>query len=246
MLMRWQPSTNNGRQTSSSLDIVAVQKSSISPLGDSESSDAHTTGSNSSRVQQSIDAQVRQIDLFKAADSGLLNSISSPELEQDQLFHQFTEAISPSGQTYLSQAHRQHGRLMQRISSVTTSNLLLNNAIRAVTLAHMGRSQQSSIFGASAMPFYGKALRLLNTALPDGEKGLSDETLAATILLSWYEMFSSGFGVPWIKHAGGAATLIKMRGPARHRTGMQRTSRHKLTSLTEYRLWPGALPHLPT
>ena len=54
--------------------------------------------------------------------------------------------------------------------------------------------------------YYGKALRLLNNDLQDVDKGMSSETLSATILLSFYEMFASDSDDSWIRHAGGAGT----------------------------------------
>ncbi len=152
-----------------------------------------------------------------------ITGVPSPSAEQVQLFHQLAEVIAPSGQVYLSKAHKQHARLMERIAGVPADDALLNNAVRAVTLAHIGRSQGSKSHNVSALPIYVTALHLLNAALADRRKALLDETLAATVLLSWYEMFQSEAGaVPWIKHADGVATLIKMRGPARHRTGFGR------------------------
>ncbi len=63
---------------------------------------------------------------------------------------------------------------------------------------------------------------MLNQALADNATAIADETLTATILLSFYEMVASDIDVPWIKHAGGSGTLIKLRGPERHRTGLGR------------------------
>ena len=145
--------------------------------------------------------------------------IVSPQAEQVQLLHLFSETVAPSGEFYFSKAHRHHSRLLHYISEVS-SNTLLDCSIRAVTLAQLGRSEPSPT--AAALVCYGKALRLLASTLQDKVAGLSDETLAATILLSWYETLSSDTSTLWIKHAGGVSVLLKMRGPARHRTGFGR------------------------
>ena len=63
---------------------------------------------------------------------------------------------------------------------------------------------------------------LLNSSISDEENGMASETLSATILLSFYEMFASDSNESWIQHAGGAAALMRARGPDRHRHGFDR------------------------
>lgn len=95
-------------------------------------------------------------------------------------------------------------------------------ALRAIAISHMGRSAGNDILVQTSRRVYGKALLRLNVALQDSEEGLSIDTLGATVLLSFYEIFNCTDGNSWIKHAGGAGHLIKLRGPKRHRTGIDR------------------------
>ena len=66
---------------------------------------------------------------------------------------------------------------------------------------------------------YGRALLKLNKSLQDPTEGLSSDTLSATILLSFYEMMTCTERHSWVRHAGGASNLIRLRGPDRHRHG---------------------------
>lgn len=70
--------------------------------------------------------------------------------------------------------------------------------------------------------YYGRALMLLNSALKDDEKATADETLLGTMFLALYEMWSPDSLRHWILHTSAMATLIKLRGPSRHRTGLGR------------------------
>jgi hypothetical protein len=58
--------------------------------------------------------------------------------------------------------------------------------------------------------------------LDDENTGMASETLSATILLAFYEMFASNSNDSWIRHAGGAGALMQVRGPDRHRYGFDR------------------------
>lgn len=67
---------------------------------------------------------------------------------------------------------------------------------------------------------YGRALLKLNKALQDDVEGLSSDTLSATVLLSFYELLTCTEKHSWVRHAGGAGNLMRLRGPDRHRTGI--------------------------
>ncbi len=168
------------------------------------------------------DGQVIQFDdadqLVKI-DSILL----SPSLAQQQLLHQFHASLSPQSQSKtLPEQLRSHGRWLSYLPALTGRNRLLDTAVRAVSLAHLARLHSSSIFLNESRPYYGKAIRLLNSSISDEENGMASETLSATILLSFYEMFASDSNESWIRHAGGAGALMRMRGPERHRYGFDR------------------------
>ena len=153
-----------------------------------------------------------------------LNSILlSPGLAQEQLLSFFQSSLTPKNQLVsVPQPFRAHGRWLSYLPKLTGRNYLLDTAVRAVSLAHMGRLYGSEVFLNESRPYYGKAIRLLNSAISDQDKGMASETLSATMLLSFYEMFTSNSNDSWIKHAGGAGALMKMRGPQRHRYGFDR------------------------
>ena len=146
----------------------------------------------------------------------------SPTIEQNQLLACFASSIVPGDQSGLPKGFRSHTRWMSHLPDFAGGDPLLDTSVRAVTLAHLGRLQNNDVFLNESRPYYGKALRLLNASLLDDTKGLSSETLSATILLSFYEMFSSEENESWVRHAGGAGTLMRIRGPSRHRYGFDR------------------------
>lgn len=150
------------------------------------------------------------------------NMLFSPNIAQTQLLHSFATSIAPGDQSGMPQIMRHHTRWLSHLPPKSGTDPLLDTAVRAVTLAHLGRLHNNESFLNESRPYYGKALRLLNAALLDPEKGLASETLSATMLLSFYEMFSSEEDDSWIRHAGGAGTLMRIRGPARHRYGFDR------------------------
>ena len=146
----------------------------------------------------------------------------SPNLNQEQLLQVFCGVLSPINQVHLSEAQRIHGRLSERLYSLSGHQKVLDNAIRAVTLASIGRENATRSLTETGRTYYGNALRSLHTTLKDRGKALSDETLTSTMLLSFYEMMASSNDVPFIKHAGGCGALIRLRGPTQHRTGLGR------------------------
>lgn len=149
--------------------------------------------------------------------------IFSPNLIQDQLFQIMYQSMFPPGQTAsIPTQMRTHGAWFTRLPPMTGRNKLLDSAMRAVSLAHLGRWKGSRVHLEEARPWYGSTLRQLNAAITDNEAGMAPETLAATILLSFYEMFSSSSNQSWVSHAGGAGALMRARGPEVHRFGFDR------------------------
>ena len=155
----------------------------------------------------------------------LYSTVPCPDLEQQQLLHIFTSSIAPPAldqSTAGVAALPNHGRWLARLPPLTGRNKLLDSAVRAVALAHLGLVHGLKSFLIEAQPLYGKALHLLSLALGNSTEALSAETLGATILVSLYEMFASSSSKSWLRHAGGASALIRVRGPARHRYGFHR------------------------
>jgi hypothetical protein len=148
--------------------------------------------------------------------------IPSPVIQQQQLLYTFASSMSATTTRELHPAFRAHGNWLARLPPLSGTNPLLDSAVRACTLAHLGVQNRVEHIMRESQVHYGRALRLLSSVLQDVKKGMSSETLSATILLSFYEIFVSNSDQSWVRHAGGVGTLMKMRGPARHRTGFDR------------------------
>jgi hypothetical protein len=170
-----------------------------------------------------IDSPVGWMSLYRQLYCPAIdqNRFYSPAIEDTQLFQSLSDSISPNSTT-VAPAFRYHGRWLARLPSMMGNYPLLDTAIRAVSLAHLSMQMRSKVVMRESSPYYGRALHLLNKALQDDKQGLASETLSATILLSFYEMFSSEKGDSWVRHAGGAGTLMRIRGAARHRYGFDR------------------------
>lgn len=91
--------------------------------------------------------------------------------------------------------------------------------MRAISISHLGRKCQDTQLIETSRRIYGTAILKLNKVLSDPTESYSSDTLSATILLSFYEMFNCTEQHSWIRHAGGAGRLIRARGPERHREG---------------------------
>ena len=147
--------------------------------------------------------------------------IYSPYLAQEQLLNTFASAIGAGGPQSLPRQMQNHTRWLAQLPSYFGRSLL-DAAIRAVSMVHFGRISNSEVLVQESRQFYGNALRLLNKALTDQGDGMASETLSATVLLSFYEMFASSSNSSWLQHAGGAGLLMRLRGPDRHRHGLDR------------------------
>jgi len=175
--------------------------------------------------------ETRPSDPFDVADGshlldGLFPSpyveILSPILQQNQLLDSFISSLNPAFQVDVSPALRNHTRWLAYLPSLSGTNSLLDSSIRACTVAHLGRLYASERLLQDSRSHYGRALRSLNRDLQDMVKGTSGETLSATILLSFYEMLATDMDQTWVRHAGGAGTLMKLRGVGKHRSGFDR------------------------
>lgn len=147
--------------------------------------------------------------------------LNAPDLAQSQLVTAFSASLYPDNNT-LPTYLKNHARWLSHLPPLTGTNPLLDTAVRAVTLVHIGRLNNSEPFVMESRPYYGKALHLLNKTLQKKDKGVENETLCAVILLSFYEMFASDSNEAWVRHAGGVSALMRARGPARHRHGLDR------------------------
>ncbi|KAL5341377.1 hypothetical protein BJX70DRAFT_405965 [Aspergillus crustosus] len=95
-------------------------------------------------------------------------------------------------------------------------------AIRTLITFQMGTLQrnQQSIYCARHM--YGRGIRHLRSLL-QSPSALSDESLAACILLGGYELLDGNHDKSWVSHTRGIRHLMCARGALAHKSGMGRT-----------------------
>ncbi|KAK5053716.1 hypothetical protein LTR84_001677 [Exophiala bonariae] len=117
-------------------------------------------------------------------------------------------------------------------NAVPSTNLMLTDALMALSLSHLGQSEHKIEFLEQSQTSYFRAVHGLNKAFEREERVLEDDTLATVMALSIYEM--SSFKQPyyvnwrdfrsqmqgasgtraqgWISHIRGAQALVQMRG----------------------------------
>ncbi|OJJ05860.1 hypothetical protein ASPVEDRAFT_75104 [Aspergillus versicolor CBS 583.65] len=95
-------------------------------------------------------------------------------------------------------------------------------AFRALTSLHMGALHDDKEVIMCARHMYSRGIRHL-ACLLQSKAALSDETLAAAILLGGYEVLDGNTGYSWIIHSRGIRHLLCARGPAAHVHGVGRT-----------------------
>jgi hypothetical protein len=76
----------------------------------------------------------------------------------------------------------------QLVSNLTIQDRALNMACSAIMTARIGRTSNNVRLRASSLELYGKALCELQRALWNKKRMYRDETLAATMVLSMYEV----------------------------------------------------------
>lgn len=95
-------------------------------------------------------------------------------------------------------------------------------AVRALTVLLMGASQGNKQAILCARHMYSRGIRHL-ASLIQTDSALTDESLAAAILLGGYEVLDGSSDRSWIIHARGICQLMQARGPSAHEHGMGRT-----------------------
>ena len=154
-----------------------------------------------------------------AFERAALVSLLAPTVHQDQLLAQFIASVQ---QPFSPPTIRSHSLWLAEVARRPAHSNALNWAIRAISISHLARKTGDDILMESSHRIYGRALLKLNDALQDEKEAFSSDTLSATLLLSFYEIFNCTDRESWIRHAGGAGRLIQLRGPDRHRTGFGR------------------------
>ncbi|KAJ2983744.1 hypothetical protein NQ176_g486 [Zarea fungicola] len=138
--------------------------------------------------------------------------MSSPRAEQDQIVSCFISAMFPLGVVAMQTSL--FGTWLWHIPPRLGGNAALDCAALAVALAFFGRTTGDALALRSSETSYGAALQHLAIMLKTERKQFEPEVLCATMLLGHYESFT-GTGHAWIRHAGGASRLMRLRGARR-------------------------------
>ena len=110
-----------------------------------------------------------------------------PTQYQDQLLSNFIESLrSP----VVMPTFRCHSIWLGQMAQRSKRSPALVWAIRAISIAQLGKKASDEALTQTSRRVYGKALMKLNEALQDRDEGLSSDTLSATVLLSIYEIFN--------------------------------------------------------
>lgn len=95
-------------------------------------------------------------------------------------------------------------------------------AIRGLTTLHRGAAQGDKEAILCARHMYSRGITHLASLLMT-RAALSDETLAAAVLLGGYEALDGASDRSWTIHSRGIRQLIRARGPSAHKHGIGRT-----------------------
>lgn len=101
----------------------------------------------------------------------------------------------------------------------------LDLAVRACGMAALNNVEHVQRGKDYARGFYVEALGLLNAALRDPQRCITDESLIAVAMLGYYENLTCDSRQSiqsWKAHISGATQLLKLRGPAQFRTATGR------------------------
>ncbi|KAE8149495.1 hypothetical protein BDV25DRAFT_156227 [Aspergillus avenaceus] len=95
-------------------------------------------------------------------------------------------------------------------------------ALRAMTTFNMGLAKEDREAIICGQHMYGRAIEHLSQLL-QSSSALSDETLAAAMVLAGFDQLDSDCPKSWLMHTCGIRDMICARGPEAHRHGIGRT-----------------------
>ena len=104
-----------------------------------------------------------------------------------------------------------------QLHGVEIKSSALEAAVTAFCAAQVGRTNDDADLVQRSRQIYVKGLELLQKDLVGAKTRLLDETLAASVALSLYELMmprEDGGTNGFVSHLDGAMTLLKLRGPA--------------------------------
>ncbi|EXA34694.1 hypothetical protein FOVG_14111 [Fusarium oxysporum f. sp. pisi HDV247] len=147
--------------------------------------------------------------LRKGRPDGRLDQPSTFKAERDQILSSFVSAMFPLGSSTAQISFL--GSWLWHLPPRLGSSAVLDHAALSVAWAYFAKVYGDSLALRNAELFYLCAVRSLASALDDAKEQLSSNVLCATVLLGHFETFVN-VSYAWIRHAGGAARLMQLRG----------------------------------
>lgn len=194
----------------------------------SPSSSATSSGSRPVHLKHGLSGESRATAAPKDnrqcqdLERSILVSVLSPTAHQSQLLSLFFGTFVSENPVRKAPTFSSHGVWLAQLASRTEVSSTLLHAIRAISLSFLGRQKRDENLIQNARLIYGKTLLKLNKSLRDPIEGYASDTLGATIILTFYEMINCTEQDSWVRHAGGGARLMQLRGAHRHRTDFEK------------------------
>ncbi|KAH8664630.1 hypothetical protein BX600DRAFT_437164 [Xylariales sp. PMI_506] len=114
----------------------------------------------------------------------------------------------------------QLGMFMREIPPRLGASRALDDAVKCLCAGYVAAMSGDSLIHER---YYSQAIGSLRRSLLNEDEALSEETLCASICLSWYEVLQGELSSPYLVYTTGTAKMIELRGPKRHRDGFGRT-----------------------
>ncbi|RBR11693.1 hypothetical protein FVER53590_12998 [Fusarium verticillioides] len=134
------------------------------------------------------------------------------DAERDQILSSFVSAMFPLGSSTAQISFL--GSWLWHLPPRLGSSAALDHAALSLAWAYFAKLYGDPIALRNAEISYLRAVKSLAAALDDVKEQLSSNVLCATVLLGHFETFVK-VGYAWIRHAGGAARLMELRGSQR-------------------------------
>ncbi|KAH8909304.1 hypothetical protein BR93DRAFT_875887 [Coniochaeta sp. PMI_546] len=141
-----------------------------------------------------------------------VHHLNSSKLDRDQILSVFVSAMFPLGSSSAQSSFL--GSWLWHVPLRLGSSAVLDHAALSLALAYFARLSGDQLVLRNAELSYAIALRSLTAAISDPDNRLASEVLCAVLLLGHYETIVNRSHA-WIRHAGGAARLMQLRGARR-------------------------------
>ncbi|EWY81261.1 hypothetical protein FOYG_15537 [Fusarium oxysporum NRRL 32931] len=112
--------------------------------------------------------------------------------------------------------------LMANLESITLSDSTRSLAVRALAAVYFGKTNSDKRIFDLGSREYVKALNRVQLDLASSTAVLEWDTLASVICLCMFENIVFTDKTGWLKHYEGITQLVKLRGPWRHQTDLER------------------------